>query len=801
MSRYAEVVVPLPVPGRFHYQVPAELEDDLQLGHRVLVPFGTRKVTAFVLALTDELPAEAEGKLKVILARLDREPLLPADVLELARFAADYYLATPGEVLKVALPPGLTAASKRTLQTTPLGKAGLQDDHLDEATVALLQVGLKAGVKGKLLRSKRAQELVAAGWLAERDEVGAKKSGDEIEVVEALVDRKTAWPHLTRAPNRLKLYEAIEAGPVALDELRDRIGSGFRAALKHLEAQAVLQTRLAPKVAVARANTFAAAPVHTPEQEVALAALWPAIEGRTGQAFLLHGVTGSGKTEIYLAAIERGLSAGQGAMVLVPEIALTPQLEMRFRARFGEQVVVLHSGVPDGERRRRWQELRSGQAKIALGARSALWAPVRDLGVVVVDEEHDPSFKQGSEVRYQGRDLALVRARQTKSVAILGSATPSLESLELWKQGRLTRLVLSERALGRPMPKVEVVDLSAEKKAMKGAVRVLSRPLADRLRAVITQKQQAILFLNRRGFNTIVYCNGCGEARKCGHCDVSLTHHRASAELHCHYCGHIEPLRSPCPKCGATDMEPFGVGTERLVEAVTEEVEGARVLRLDRDSTSKAGSLERTLAAFRAGEADVLVGTQMVAKGHDFPRVTLVGVVLADASLAFPDFRAAERTFQLLTQVAGRAGRAEDPGQVIIQTFQPEHYALQAAIGHDALAFHSIESPSRAAAGYPPHTRLGLVRIESKDPEQAKKQAERVARLARETAGSAPVYRIIGPAPAPIEKLRDRYRQLVLTFAPTPARLQALLSKVKHRLGRPPGGVEVIFDVDALDLL
>lgn len=800
MSRYAEVVVPLPVPGRFHYRVPDELQDNLRLGHRVLVPFGTRKVTAFVLALTDELGGLDEAKLKAILARLDAEPLLPADVLELARFAADYYLATPGEVLKVALPPGLTAASKKRLTTTALGRAALDDD-LDDATRALLLAGLKAGLKGKLAKSRLALKLVEGGWLSEHDEVGAKESGDEIWVVERLVDRKTAWPHLGRARNRLRLFERVEAEPVPLEVLKAELGDGLRAALKHLEVQGILQTKKAPRPTTLREDPVAAAPRHTAEQEAALLALLPAIEARAGGSFLLHGVTGSGKTEVYLAAIERGLALGQGAIVLVPEIALTPQLEQRFRARFGEQVVVLHSGIADGERRRRWQQLRSGEAKIALGARSALWAPVRDLGVVVVDEEHDPSFKQGSEVRYHGRDLALVRARQTKSVAILGSATPSLESLELWRQGRLTRLVLGERALGRPMPTIQVVDLAAEKKALKGAVHILSRPLADRLRAVVAAKQQAILFLNRRGFNTIVYCEGCGDARRCSHCDVSLTHHRAQNELHCHYCGHLEPLSAPCRKCGSPVMEPFGVGTERLVEAVEEEVQGVKVLRLDRDSTSKVGSLEATLSAFRAGEADVLVGTQMVAKGHDFPRVTLVGIILADASLAFPDFRAAERTFQLLTQVAGRAGRAEDPGHVIIQTFQPDHYALQAAIAHDALAFHSIESPSRAAAGYPPHTRLGLVRIEARDQNAAKKQAERVARLAKEAAGNAPVYRVIGPAPAPIEKLRDRYRQLVLTFAPTPARLQALLFRVKQQLGRSPAGVDVVFDVDALDLL
>ena len=423
-----------------------------------------------------------------------------------------------------------------------------------------------------------------------------------------------------------------------------------------------------------------------------------------------------------------------------------------------------------------------------------------DLGVVVVDEEHDPSFKQSSDVRYHGRDLALTRARQTGSLALLGSATPSMEAMHLVQTGRLTELRLPDRVAGRPLPSVEVVDLTEERRAMKGDLRLLSRALADGLRETIARGQQAILFLNRRGFNTIVYCEECTDARTCRHCDVSLTHHRAAEILQCHYCGHTERIGSPCRKCGSRAVVPLGAGTERIAEAVKEEVPDARVLRLDRDVTARTGALDEALETFREGRADVLVGTQMVAKGHDFPKVTLVGIVLADASLAFPDFRAAERTFQLLTQVAGRAGRADAPGRVIVQALQPRHYAIEAAVHHDSDRFFEVENQARAEAGYPPHARMGLIRVESPDPDRVLKVAATIAEIARSEAG-AQQARVLGPAPAPIERVRDRWRRLVLVVAPTPARLVQVLRRIQSRMPAPSRNVNVVFDVDPVDLL
>jgi primosomal protein N' (replication factor Y) len=516
---------------------------------------------------------------------------------------------------------------------------------------------------------------------------------------------------------------------------------------------------------------------------------------------LLRGVTGSGKTEVYLRAIAHARAQGRGAVVLVPEIALTAQLEARFRARFGDQVVVLHSAISEAERRRRWHRLRSGEARIALGARSAIWSPVADLGVIVVDEEHEPSFKQHNELRYNGRDLALFRAHRAQAVAILGSATPSLETRHLAEQGRITELRLAARVAGRAMPAVQVVDLQERRQGRdaKGEIPLITRPLGDALREVVARNEQAIIFLNRRGFNTIVVCDECQSPRRCPDCDVSLTHHKQEEALICHYCGHREPMRAPCPSCGARQMKPFGAGTERIAEAVREAAPDATVARLDRDVTSKAGAMQEVLDRFRSGLADVLVGTQMVTKGHDFPRVTLVGIICADTSLAFPDFRAAERTFQLLTQVAGRAGRAELPGRVVIQTFQPKHYALTCALAHDDQRFFQLEMTSRRSAGYPPVARMALVRLESGDAERLG-EACRALRGIAGPIGEARGVRVRGPAPAPIARIKNRHRAQLMLLAPTPATLIATLRGIKEQLG-DPRGVEVGYDVDPLDML
>ncbi|MEO1228059.1 MAG: primosomal protein N' [Myxococcota bacterium] len=813
MTGFAEVVVTLPVEGRFHYRIPERLIGHLEVGHRVLVPFSGRKVTGFVVGLSAPPDSVDRDRIKAIEAKMDAAPMLTPALLELTKFAASYYLAPPGEVLKVALPPGFTGASKLRYIASPEGRevlakgrgyADLGGRTPTAAEWSLLEEAQRDGLVRKRARGAAFSALMGAGWLAARDALNARDGGGEVDVVRAAATFPVAEPYLHNAPARRVLWEAVADGPVPLATLRARMGAPrLRAPLAKLVEAGVLEVvRVAADVATAVHGAPelppAERPVPTPEQGRALEVTRAAVDLGDSKAFLLQGVTGSGKTEVYLGTIEHALEQGRGGLVLVPEIALTPQLEGRFRARFGDQVVVLHSGIPDAERRRRWWQLREGRARIALGPRSAVWAPVSPLGVVVVDEEHDPSFKQHNELRYQGRDLALVRARQEGAVAILGSATPSLESTWLVEQDRLERLRLDARVGARPLPKVEVVDLAEERRALKGEVRLLSRALEDRLRELRSREEQAILFLNRRGFNTVVHCGACDDVKKCPRCDVSLTFHRELRKVACHHCFYEEALTAPCRSCGSRDVRPLGAGTERVVAAVAEAVPDLRILRLDRDVTQRSGGVDEVLARFRAGEADVLVGTQMVAKGHDFPRVTLVGIILADASLAFPDFRAAERTFQLLTQVAGRAGRAERPGTVVIQTLQPDHYALRSALAHDPDGFYALEAAGREDARYPPFARLGAVRIESEDALRSERAAEAVAERARSTAAASDL-RVAGPAPAPIGKVRDRYRHLVLLFAPTPARLVGWMRRLRAELDLR--GVEIVFDVDAVDLL
>ena len=823
MSAFADVLVPVPVPGPFHYAVPAHLQAQLQVGHRVLVPFGPRRMTGFVRALLDTTPSDLVDKIRPIERVLDVEPLLPLDLLELATFAADYYLAPAGEVLKTALPPGISGVSVARLFATAAGRRALERNAVrfdDGQTISdthrrlLTEATRASGLRVSKAPAKAAARLIDVGWVARRESVGARSSDDAIEIVHATADNATAWPALQRSRVRQEIWARLEAGPQPKDQLETTFGGArARRALQALtEANLIRIERrsvaVETPVAAAIDSVKETRPDLTDDQRQALAALEAAVDGGTPTAFLLHGVTGSGKTEVYLRLIEHARRRGRGAVVLVPEIALTPQLEARFQARFGDDVAVLHSGVPDAERRRRWLSVRQGKTRIALGARSALWAPVPDLGVVVVDEEHDPSFKQSSDVRYHGRDLALTRARKTGSVAVLGSATPSMEALHLVKTGRMTELRLPHRVAGRAMPAVEVVDLGDERRAMKGELRLLSRALGDGLRETVARGEQAILFLNRRGFNTVVYCEDCSDARSCPNCDVSLTHHKARGNLQCHYCGHTERLDRPCRKCGGRAVVPLGAGTERVAATVAEEVPDARIVRLDRDVTARAGALDEALTTFREGRADILVGTQMVAKGHDFPRVTLVGIVLADASLAFPDFRAAERTFQLLTQVAGRAGRAETPGRVIIQALQPQHYAIQAAVAHDTDRFFALENEARSSAGYPPHSRMGLIRVESKVDHAVLATANQAAVAARAAVAAertnhpdAPPARVLGPAPAPIERMRDRWRRMVLVIAPTPARLLNVMRQTRARMPSPSRNVSVIIDMDPVDLL
>ncbi len=530
----------------------------------------------------------------------------------------------------------------------------------------------------------------------------------------------------------------------------------------------------------------------TPEQGVAAATVSEAVGAGCFQSFLLHGVTGSGKTEVYLHAIERTLALGRGAIVLVPEIGLTPQLERRFRGRFGREVAVLHSGTSRGERAREWRRLRNGEARVAIGVRAAVFAPVEPLGLIVVDEEHDPSFKQEDRLCYHARDMAVARAKFASCPVLLGSATPSLESLSNVEAGRYRKLELRSRIDDRQLPPVDLIDLSGADRAL------LHEPLLRALGETLGRGEQAILFLNRRGHAGSLACRACGHVEGCPDCSVSLTQHLARRRLLCHYCGLSRPIPERCPVCGAP-LVPLGAGTEKVEEEVARLFPAARVARLDSDVG--AAAIASTLRAFRGQEVDVLVGTQVVAKGHDFPNVTLVGVVLADTGLALPDFRASERSFQILVQVAGRAGRGDRAGRVLVQTYHPAHPALVHAARHDYAAFASEELHRRRALGWPPYSRLCAVRVDGKSPVSTEQAARRLGAVAAERIRQSRLRAaVLGPAPAPIERLRGRSRWQLLLRATNHAAVRSLAIELQEAAD-DVGPVRVVFDMDPVSML
>jgi primosomal protein N' (replication factor Y) len=518
---------------------------------------------------------------------------------------------------------------------------------------------------------------------------------------------------------------------------------------------------------------------------------------------LLHGVTGSGKTEVYLRAIADVMASGRSAIVLVPEISLTPQLAARFRARFGDRVAVLHSGLGDGERFDEWHRLQSGAARIALGARSAVFAPVRDLGIVVVDEEHDPSFKQEEGVRYSARDVALVRAKRAGVPCVLGSATPSLESYQAARTGRHRLLALPERATPRPLPAVDIVDLRTH---LPDGDALLSAPLAEAIADALAAGDQVILFLNRRGFSTFVVCARCGYVFGCPDCSVSLTYHRGPGQLRCHYCGHQRAVCDVCPSCHTTSVIKKGVGTEKVAAGLAARFPAARVGRLDRDTASGLG-LTHTLGAMARREIDILVGTQMVTKGHDFPGVTLVGVLCADIGLSLPDFRAAERTFQLLTQVAGRAGRGDRPGRVLIQTYRPDTAAITSVTTHDYEGFFRAEAAARQELGYPPVGHLIALRLDGTDAAAVVATAHRLRQHAAELGQRTGTgVRVLGPTEAPLGRLKGRTRWHAWLRGTDRRDLRRFARALVEAVAMPDGsrrsaGVRVVVDVDPVSAL
>ncbi len=730
----ADVALNKPVRSEFSYAVPSELAGAVRPGVRVRVPFGRGREVGVVVAL-GEGPSPSGRPLRPIERVLDPEPIVDAHLLELTRWMARRYACAWGEGLAAVLPGALRHE-----------------------------------------RESRKVTLVRAA-----DGVGPRE-------LEAL---------LPRSPKQHRLLRALldMAGPAPLREVLRRLNVGDAAARALVGKGLALLARVDADVDPAWSETVERARPEalSAEQEVAVAALSEALG--SGRTFLLQGVTGSGKTEVYLRLIERALALGRGAIVIVPEIALTPQTVSWFRSRFGE-VAVLHSRLTDAQRLDTWHRVRRGEARVVVGARSALFAPVAELGVVVVDEEHEPSFKQATTPRYHARDLAVERARLSGAVCVLGSATPALETWHRAKSGEYGWLRLAERVSGGKLPRVDVVDMRLEKGAP-----LFSRDLRSLMADTLARKEQVILFLNRRGFAPVLWCSECGETVRCADCDVSMTFHRRIGRLVCHACCEERDPPRACPSCTAGRVRMLGVGSERVEAELRRLFPAARARRMDSDTMQRREDYEDTLSAFGRGELDVLVGTQMIAKGLDFPRVTLVGIVSADVSLHLPDFRAAERTFQLIAQVAGRAGRGVLPGRIVVQTASPEHPAIRLAARHDFDAFARAEDVLRAELGYPPHGRLVRAVVEDSDDKRVEETATRAAELLRAALAGTSTS-VLGPARAPLALLRGRHRWHVLVKAPVDAhadfeRARDVLATLAEERARP----RVTIDVDPTSML
>jgi primosomal protein N' (replication factor Y) len=764
----ADVAVPIPLARAFSYEVPSHLALGLVLGSRVLCDFHKRQVIGVVVGL-GEREADPERPLKPVRAVVDGRPVVPKELLDFLLEVARYYYAPVGEVLRMALP---------------------------------------ALERGDVERLEEQGELEGIGALNR-----TKRVGEAREVVVVPTDMVEV-PGTLRGQAREILALVRGTGAQSVTRLEERFKNA-RSASKKLETLGLVRLErraraLAPIFSEPTARDVP--PELTPAQAEATEKIAASIRGEgEDRSFLLFGVTGSGKTEVYLRAIEACLARERGALVMVPEIALTPQLVGRFRARFGDELAVVHSALSDKARHAMHKRLLAGEVRVAIGARSALFAPVPSLGLVIVDEEHDGSFKQEEGVRYHARDMAILRAHRAGATLVVGSATPSLESFELSKKGKMTLLRLPDRASrAASLPKVEIIDLKRFGAGPTGDP-LLSLPLHRALEATLAKKEQAILFLNRRGHSPAVVCMSCGAVQTCKACSVSLTYHRGRAlreddkptggRVCCHYCGYDDYVPNRCEACPSTELALEGLGTEKLELTLAEAFPEARIGRLDRD-VAQGGKSEKVLAKMRAGEIDILVGTQMVTKGHDYPNVTLVGVVNADAALSMPDFRAGERAFQLLVQVAGRAGRHELPGRVLIQTRNPEHSAIVIAARHDVEAFLASELKDRREVHYPPFSRLALLRVDAVDREVARKAA---GDLARACLASAPARAgkvdVLGPAPAPLARLRARYRFRVLLRATERAALRACLSVVEPKLREVDRRVRAVIDIDPVSMM
>lgn len=838
-AEFCNVALPVPLRTLFTYGVPPHLRQQLCPGSRVLVPFRKKSLVGVVVELGATPPPGTQ--IRDVSKIVDFTPALPPKLIELAQWISNYYIAPIGEVFRAILPPAVELRAQRQITLTERGRA-LMATHraselapesvpglsLDEARfLALLYIkkrpvrfrssdrlGLNAAVLPRLQRrgyieihetvldrSRKTHQIVA--WRAAATETNALANASAAATTSDH-GAPAGPPALSEKEERVRRLLETERGALPVAQLL-KLAKVSRALIERMVRDGLLESwEEALDPAEDPFDSGYTPPAHelNAGQESAMRAIRSRFELGEFGTQLLHGVTGSGKTEVYLRAVQETLARGKTAIVLVPEIALTLWVGRQSRAWFGarfEGVAVLHSALSDVERAREWWRVRNGKARVVVGTRSAVFAPLENLGLIIVDEEQEGSYKQEETPKYHGRDVAIVRAKLENAVALLGSATPSMETFHHAREGKYELITLASRVASRPLATVEVVDLREDFKQTH-QMSPISAALHAGLQECLASQTQALILINRRGYSWSVLCRSCGASVQCANCSISMTHHKSRNRLECHYCGSVQPIPKLCPKCQSKYVYFFGEGSEHLEERLRKEFPGARIARLDRDTARTKRQYQETLGAFAGGALDILVGTQMLAKGHDFHRVTLVGVISADSSLTLPDFRSAERTFQLLTQVAGRAGRGDLPGRVLIQTYYPEHYAIQDAVRQDYASFFERELHFRRLMAYPPFTSLANIIVRDTSLEAAIRYSRQLSEYFSPHDGRG--LRLLGPASAPLARLKREHRFQFLIKSTKHALLTKLLSgAVAYAESREIPAAAINIDVDPLSLM
>ena len=816
--RYANVAIAAHVTQTFTYRLPAMMRELARPGARVLVPVGRKLVAGFIVGLQGDLnPGLDESRVKEIGELVDIAPVVSLEVLELSRWISDYYASPLGEVLKAALPPGSSEGIEEILSLTAKGQEAFADRLVDSLSANKLQllrliaekgeVDLRAAATllGQTPAANAARALERAGWIGitQRRIRGSVRERRQRAVRLTQRDHTDNQPgNLTDAQQRVTLALQVGGGAMPLKAVAEQAQVG-ESVIKTLAKRGLIEIFDQPCRRDPLAHALVpAAETHelTDGQQAALTEIEKPLNDNCYATFLLHGITGSGKTEVYLRGMRTALDRGRTAMMLVPEIALTPVFSRRLRAQFGDQIAIFHSSLSKGERFDEWTRVKNGDARIVIGTRSAVFAPVKNLGLVVVDEEHEASYRQQDSPYYNGRDAAIVRAQKESAVVVLGSATPSLESFHNSQTGKYRYLRLPDRIANRPLAQAQLIDMR-DVFARHGRPKVFADELLAAIEETHKLGEQSIIMLNRRGYSSFVLCRSCGESVHCPNCDVTLTYHQSERVIVCHYCNHRQAAPKVCPVCGGGHIYYVGEGTEQIEEMLQKLFPTLRLARIDRDTTARRSVFEKSLLDFSEGKLDMLVGTQMLAKGHDFPNVTLVGVVSVDAGLQLADFRAAERTFQLITQVAGRAGRGSKPGRVLIQTYHPQHYALQHACAQDYAGFYEEEIRYRQNHSYPPFVALASILVHGEDLDHIRHTALEL-RKELDLANADRACRVLGPAPAPLARLKGEHRIHLLIKSRHRRRLRKLVdSAVSAVIARKHNARTINVEIDPVSIM